>query len=263
MIGTLEPDPRPHTDSEEVTDRRRDDWAGRRIVVTGGAGFVGSHLCDRLINLDCKVICVDNLLTGRRDNLAQLVNSPAFELIEADVASGLPVSGEVDVIFHLACCASPCDYLAHPIETLETCSAGTHRALRLAEATNARFVLASTSEVYGSPREHPQRESYWGNVNPIGLRAPYDEGKRFAEALTSTYRRTRRVNTGIARIFNTYGPRMQTHDGRAVPTLITQALRGEPLTVTGDGNQTVTWVAGDGTIAGCPISLRPVRAPRD
>lgn len=239
MTRTLGPGWGPHADSDELTDGRRlEEWAGHRVVVTGGAGFVGSHLCDRLINLRCEVVCVDNLLTGRHGNLTNLLNAPTFELIEADVASDLPVSGNVDVIFHLASCASPRDYLAHPIETLQTCSAGTHHALRLAEATNARFVLASTSEVYGSPREHPQRESYWGNVNPIGLRAPYDEGKRFAEALTSTYRRTRHVNTGIARIFNTYGPRMQSHDGRAVPTLITQALRGEPLTVSGDGSQT-------------------------
>ena len=217
---------------------RRESWAGRRAIVTGGAGFIGSHLCDRLINLGSHVVCVDNLLTGRRDNLTPLLNSTAFELVEADVSNDLPVAGEVDVIYHLASCASPRDYLAHPVETLDACSVGTHRALRLAEAANARFVLASTSEVYGDPLEHPQRETYWGNVNPIGPRAPYDEGKRFAETLTATYRRTRRVNTGIARIFNTYGPRMKPHDGRAVPTLITQALQSEPLTVTGDGSQT-------------------------
>ena len=223
---------------EQNSGDRRGSWAGRRVIVTGGAGFIGSHLCDKLIALGSEVVCVDNLLTGRRDNLVPLMNSTSFELVEADVSNGLPVSGEVDVIFHLASCASPRDYLAHPVETLDACSAGTHRALRLAEAANARFVLASTSEVYGDPLEHPQRETYWGNVNPIGLRAPYDEGKRFAEALTATYHRNRRVNTGIARIFNTYGPRMKPHDGRAVPTLINQALRSEPLTVTGDGSQT-------------------------
>lgn len=239
MTDVLEPDRSEEAASGDVPDALcAYGWAGRRVVVTGGAGFIGSHLCDRLINLGCNVICVDNLITGRLDNLALLHDSPAFELIQSDVSRELSVSGNIDLIFHLASCASPRAYLTYPIETLETCSAGTHGALRLAEAADARIVLASTSEVYGSPRVHPQPESYWGNVNPIGPRAPYDEDKRFAEALTATYRRIRRVNTAIARIFKTYGPRMRKNDGRVVPTLITQALRGEPLTVTGNGSQT-------------------------
>jgi dTDP-glucose 4,6-dehydratase len=221
-----------------------------RAVVTGGAGFVGSWLCERLLETGVAVLCVDNFVTGSQDNLAGLVGHPDFELLEQDVSVGLDVEGDVDWVLHLACPASPVDYLRLPIETMLVGSQGTKHALDLAERTGARLVLASTSEVYGDPVEHPQRESYWGHVNPIGPRSVYDESKRFAEALTTAYRNERGVDTGIVRIFNTYGPRMRVDDGRAVPAFMSQALAGEPLTVAGDGSQTRSLCFVDDTVAG-------------
>jgi dTDP-glucose 4,6-dehydratase len=210
----------------------------RRAVVTGGAGFLGSHLCDRLLTEDYEVFCVDNLLTGSLENLAEAAVSNRFHFIRADVSEAIPVPDRVDAVLHLASPASPVAYADHPLETLRAGSAGTHNALELARRNGARFLLASTSEVYGNPMVHPQHESYWGNVNPVGPRSVYDEAKRYAEAVTAAYRRSHRVDTAIARFFNTYGPRMRPGDGRAVPTFIEQALRNEPLTVAGDGSQT-------------------------
>ena len=212
--------------------------ARRRAVVTGGAGFLGSHLCRRLLTGGYDVTCVDNLLTGCKENIADLAGTPGFDFAEADITEALPVSPPVDVVAHLASPASPRDYAAHPIQTLSAGSTGTHVALRLAQEAGARFLLASTSEVYGDPVVHPQNEAYWGNVNPLGPRAVYDEAKRYAEALTAAYRRAFGTDTTIARIFNTYGPRMRLGDGRAVPEFIEQALSGAPFTVTGDGSQT-------------------------
>jgi dTDP-glucose 4,6-dehydratase len=222
----------------------RPAYAGARVVVTGGAGFVGSWLCERLLDEGADVVALDNLLTGSRDNIAGLTGRPGFAFVEADVCEPLPVDGHVDHVFHLASVASPVHYLRLPLETLASGSVGTVNALELAGRHGARFVLASTSEVYGDPLEHPQRESYWGNVNPIGPRSVYDESKRFAEATTAAYRRHRGVDTTIARIFNTYGPRMAFEDGRVVPAFVKQALAGEPLTVAGDGGQTrsLCWV---------------------
>ena len=209
-----------------------------RAVVAGGAGFVGSHLCDRLLHEGWEVVCVDSLLTGARENLSDAAAESRFSIQEADITEGLDVEGPVDWIFNLASPASPVDYLAHPIETLEVGALGSLACLRLAERKGAGLFLASTSEVYGDPQVHPQPESYWGNVNPIGPRSVYDEAKRFAEAVTMAFHRTRGVPVRIIRIFNTYGPRMRRHDGRAVPTFIDQALRAEPITVHGDGSQT-------------------------
>ena len=209
-----------------------------RVVVTGGAGFLGSHLCDALIGRGDTVVCVDNLTTGRLANIAHLAGHPAFALREQDVASGIPVANRVDAVAHLASPASPADYLRRPLETLAAGSRGTENALSLAARDGARFVLASTSEVYGDPARHPQPEEYWGNVNPVGPRSVYDEAKRFAEALTAAHHRARGTDTGIVRIFNTFGPRMRAGDGRVVSNFIVQALSGEPLTVYGDGTQT-------------------------
>ncbi|MEO3810633.1 UDP-glucuronic acid decarboxylase family protein [Sphaerisporangium sp. B11E5] len=209
-----------------------------RIVVTGGAGFLGSHLCERLLDRGDTVICIDNFLTGSPRNVSHLLGRPPFRLVECDITGFVHVAGEVDTVLHLASAASPFDYLRYPIETLKVGSIGTLHALGLAKDKGARFVLASTSEVYGDPLEHPQRETYWGNVNPVGPRSVYDEAKRFAESLTTAYRTAHGTDTAIARIFNTYGPRMRPYDGRAIPTFIRQALNGEPLTVTGDGTQT-------------------------
>ncbi|PCG87162.1 epimerase [Streptomyces sp. WZ.A104] len=219
-------------------------------VVTGGAGFIGSHLCDALIRDRFAVVCVDNFLTGSRDNIAHLLGTEHFELVEQDVNDKLAVAGEVDVVFHLASPASPADYLRHPIPTLSVGSIGTLNALELAKVRGARFVLASTSEVYGDPHQHPQTEAYWGNVNPIGPRSVYDEAKRFAEAATAAYRREFGTNTAIVRIFNTFGPRMRTDDGRAVPAFVTRALAGQPLRVTGDGHQSRSLCYVDDTVAG-------------
>jgi len=209
-----------------------------RILITGGAGFIGSHLCERFLAEEDEVICMDNFITGNADNIAQLFPNPRFSYIPQDVTNYIYVKGPVDAILHFASPASPIDYLELPIQTLKVGSLGTHKALGLAKEKGARFLLASTSEVYGDPLVHPQKETYWGNVNPIGPRGVYDEAKRFAEAMTMAYHRTHKVETRIVRIFNTYGPRMRLNDGRVVPNFIAQALRGEDLTVYGDGNQT-------------------------
>ena len=209
-----------------------------RTLVTGGAGFLGSHLCDRLIKEGHKVICMDNLLTGCMDNISHLIGIDQFHFIKHDVTEYIYVEGPLDNIVHFASPASPIDYLELPIQTLKVGSLGTHKALGLTKEKKARFLLASTSEVYGDPLVHPQSEDYYGNVSPIGPRGVYDEAKRFAEAITMAYHRYHGVETRIARIFNTYGPRMRMHDGRVVPAFLCQALRGENLTVFGDGSQT-------------------------
>jgi len=209
-----------------------------RILVTGGAGFLGSHLCDRLLAEGHDVIAMDNLITGTTDNIAHLAGNPHFHFIKHDVTNYIYIKGDLDAILHFASPASPVDYLELPIQTLKVGSLGTHNALGLAMAKGARFLLASTSETYGDPQVHPQPESYWGHVNPIGPRGVYDEAKRFAEAITMAYHRAHGVDTRIVRIFNTYGPRMRIKDGRVVPNFIRQALQGEPLTVYGDGGQT-------------------------
>ncbi len=210
----------------------------RRAVVTGGAGFLGSHLSEHLLAHGYAVLCLDNFLTGKADNVAPLLGDPNFHLLRCDVTEYLHVPGEVDLVLHFASPASPIDYLQLPIETLKVGSIGTLHALGLAKEKKARFVLASTSEVYGDPQVHPQPESYWGHVNPVGPRGVYDEAKRFGEALTMAYRRSHGVDTAIVRIFNTFGERMRPRDGRAIPAFATQALRGEPITVAGDGSQT-------------------------
>jgi dTDP-glucose 4,6-dehydratase len=207
-------------------------------VITGGAGFLGSHLCDRFIAEGHKVIAIDNFITGNPENIAHLIGNKNFQLIHHDITNFIYVEGRVDNILHFASPASPIDYLQLPIQTLKVGSLGTHKALGLAKAKKARLLLASTSEVYGDPLEHPQTESYWGNVNPIGSRGVYDEAKRFAEAMTMAYHRYHGVETRIIRIFNTYGPRMRLNDGRALPSFVDSALKGQPLTVYGDGSQT-------------------------
>lgn len=214
------------------------DLSGARVVVTGGAGFVGSHLCDALVAADASVVVLDNLCTGRRVNLAAIADR--VTLIVHDVTEHIVVDGAVDAVLHLASPASPVDYLRYPIQTLKVGSLGTHNALGLAMSKDARFLLASTSEVYGSPEVHPQPESYWGHVNPVGPRGVYDEAKRFAEALTLAYHREHGVDVRIARIFNTYGPRMRTEDGRVVPAFLAAADAGVPLAIHGDGKQTRT-----------------------
>src|SRR3954469_18080470 len=209
-----------------------------RTVITGGAGFIGSHLCERFLSDGHDVICVDNLLTGSRRNIAHLIDQPRFRFVDHNVSEPIEIDGPVDHVLHFASPASPVDYLAHPIPTLKVGSLGTHNALGLAKLKDARFLLASTSEVYGDPEVHPQREDYWGNVNPIGPRGCYDEAKRFAEAITMAYHRYHGVKTRIVRIFNTYGPRMRLNDGRVLPAFMGQVLRGEDLTVFGKGDQT-------------------------
>ena len=209
-----------------------------RVVVTGAAGFLGSHLCDHLLGKGHSVVGLDNLITGSTRNIEHLAGNDRFKFIMHDVTEYIYVGGAVDAVLHFASPASPIDYLEYPIQTLKVGALGTHKALGLARDKEARFLLASSSEVYGDPLVHPQREEYWGNVNPIGPRGVYDEAKRFGEALSFAYHRTHGINTKIARIFNTYGPRMRSGDGRVVPTFITQALAGKPLTVFGDGNQT-------------------------
>lgn len=209
-----------------------------RILVTGGAGFLGSHLCDRLLKEGHEVIAMDNLITGSTDNIAHLAGRKDFTFIEHNVTNYIYLKGDLDAILHFASPASPVDYLELPIQTLKVGSLGTHNALGLALAKGARLLLASTSEVYGDPQVHPQTEEYWGHVNPIGPRGVYDEAKRFAEAMTMAYHRSHGVETRIVRIFNTYGPRMRLNDGRVVPNFVAQALRGEALTVYGDGSQT-------------------------
>ena len=209
-----------------------------RVLITGGAGFLGSHLCDRFLAEGHQVICMDNLITGKTANIEHLAGRDDFQFIKHDVTNYIFIEGKLDAILHFASPASPIDYLELPIQTLKVGSLGTHKALGLAKEKNARFLLASTSEVYGDPLIHPQPETYWGNVNPIGPRGVYDEAKRFAEAMAMAYHRYHQVDTRIVRIFNTYGPRMRLEDGRVVPNFIAQALRGESLTVYGDGSQT-------------------------
>jgi len=208
-----------------------------RVVLSGGAGFLGSHICDELIARGDEVVALDSFITGRRENLAQLEGEPRFTLVECDVSVEVPVTGPVDSVMHFASPASPFEYLTYPFETLDAGSLGTRLMLDLARANGARFVLASTSEIYGEPLVHPQRESYWGNVNSIGPRAVYDEAKRFAETMTMTYHRELGVDIGIVRIFNTYGPRLRAADGRVVSNFVVQAMDGRPLTVYGDGSQ--------------------------
>ncbi|MCA9772156.1 MAG: SDR family oxidoreductase [Myxococcales bacterium] len=209
-----------------------------RIVITGAAGFVGSYLCEHYLAEGWDVIAMDNMITGNPDNIADLFGNKHFHFIEQDVTNYIYVKGPVDAIMHFASPASPIDYLQHPIQTMKVGALGTHKVLGLAKEKGARVLLASTSETYGDPLEHPQKETYWGNVNPIGPRGVYDEAKRFAEAMMMAYHRTHKVRTRIVRIFNTYGPRMRVEDGRVVPTLISQALRNKDLTVFGDGSQT-------------------------
>ena len=209
-----------------------------RVLITGAAGFLGSHLCDRFLADGHEVVGLDNFLTGNRDNLAHLTGDSRFEFLQHDISSYTYVAGPLDGVLHFASPASPIDYLRHPIATLKVGSLGTHHALGLARAKGARFFMASTSEIYGDPLEHPQRESYWGNVNTIGPRSVYDEAKRFSEAMTMAYHRAHGLDTRIVRIFNTYGPRMRPNDGRVVSNFIIQALRGEPITIYGDGSQT-------------------------
>jgi len=221
-----------------------------RALITGGAGFLGSHLCDRLLQEGMDVICLDNLLTGSTDNIAHLAGHPRFHFINYDVTNYIFVPGPLDYVLHFASPASPADYLQFPIQTLKVGALGTHKVLGLAKEKKARFLLASTSEVYGDPLVHPQPETYWGNVNPTGPRGVYDEAKRFAEALTMAYHRYHGLDTCIARIFNTYGPRMRLQDGRVVPNFIQQALQGEDLTVFGDGSQTRSFCFIDDMVEG-------------
>jgi dTDP-glucose 4,6-dehydratase len=221
-----------------------------RAVVTGGAGFLGSHLCESLISLGYDVVCMDNLLTGNTDNIAHLLGNPHFQFIKHNVVDYIFVEGPVDAVLHFASPASPIDYLELPIQTLKVGSLGTHKTLGLAMEKGARFLLASTSEVYGDPLVNPQPETYWGNVNPIGPRGVYDEAKRFAEAMTMAYRRHHSVDARIVRIFNTYGPRMRPNDGRVVSNFIVQALKGEPLTIYGEGKQTRSFCYVSDLVAG-------------
>jgi len=221
-----------------------------RAVVTGGAGFLGSHLCERLLGEGYEVVCLDNFLTGTPVNVAHLVDEAGFRLVRCDMTDYVHVPGPVDLVLHFASPASPIDYLQLPIETLKVGSIGTLHALGLAKEKSARFVLASTSEVYGDPQVHPQPETYWGHVNPVGPRGVYDEAKRFGEAITMAYRTTHGVDTGIVRIFNTHGPRMRPNDGRAIPAFATQALRGLPITVAGDGSQTRSIIYVDDLVEG-------------
>ena len=221
-----------------------------RVLITGAAGFLGSHLSDRLLVEGHHVIGMDNLITGNPDNLAHLAREPRWQFVRHDVTTFIPVEGPLDGVLHFASPASPIDYLELPIQTLKVGSLGTHNALGLALAKGARFLLASTSEVYGDPLEHPQTEGYWGNVNPVGPRGVYDEAKRFGEAMTMAYHRYHGVDTRIVRIFNTYGPRMRPRDGRVVSNFIVQALRGEPLTVYGDGRQTRSFCYVDDLVEG-------------
>jgi nucleoside-diphosphate-sugar epimerase len=231
-----------------------------RVVVTGGAGFVGSHLCEALMRRGDEVVCVDNLSTGNIANITALSGRPGFTFVQADVSCGVDVPGPVDAVAHLASPASPADYLRLPLQTLAVGSRGSEHALELARRHEARFVLASTSEVYGDPLVHPQHEDYWGHVNPIGPRSVYDEAKRYAEAVTVAYARHYGVNAGIVRIFNTYGPRLRPHDGRVVSSFIRQALAGEPLTIYGDGTQTRSFCFVDDLVGGI-VAMLDCREP--
>jgi dTDP-glucose 4,6-dehydratase len=221
-----------------------------RIVVTGGAGFLGSHLCEQLLARGEQVVCIDNLITGNLANIADLHTTDGFEFLNHDVSTYVDIDGDVDAVLHFASPASPIDYLEKPIQTLKVGSLGTHNTLGLAKAKGATFFIASTSEVYGDPHEHPQRETYWGNVNPVGPRGVYDEAKRFAEAMTMAYHRYHGLDTRIVRIFNTYGPRMRPNDGRVVSNFIVQALQGTNLTIYGDGTQTRSFCFVDDEVRG-------------
>ncbi|KUJ58110.1 dTDP-glucose 4,6-dehydratase [Streptomyces sp. MBT84] len=233
-------------------------------VVTGGAGFIGSHLCATLLDAGTAVTCVDDFSTGRRESVAALLDRPGFTLVQADVAEGFTVGRPPDLLLHLASPASPADYLRLPLHTMDTGSVGTRNALDLAHRSGARFVLASTCEVYGDPQGNPQDERYWGHVNPVGPRGVYDEAKRFGEALTTAHAEAKGTDTGIVRLFNTYGPRMRGQDGRAVPTFIRQALSGQPLTVTGDGRQTRSLCYVDDTVRGIlAAAAHGMRGPVD
>ncbi|MEX0778422.1 MAG: UDP-glucuronic acid decarboxylase family protein [Balneolales bacterium] len=222
----------------------------KRVLITGGAGFLGSHLCERYLKEGYEVICMDNISTGRVENIEHLIGAGEFTFIKYNVTDYIHVPGKLDLILHFASPASPIDYLEMPIQTLKVGSLGTHKALGLAKSKNARFLLASTSEVYGDPLIHPQKEEHWGNVNPIGLRGVYDEAKRFAEALVMAYHRTHSVDSRIVRIFNTYGPRMRLDDGRALPTFIAQAIKREDLSIFGDGSQTRSFCYVDDLVEG-------------
>ncbi|HUF10135.1 MAG TPA: UDP-glucuronic acid decarboxylase family protein [Rhodothermales bacterium] len=233
-----------------------------RTLITGGAGFIGSHLCDLFLQEGHEVICMDNFITGNPENIGHLIGNPRFHLIRHDVSTFVYVPGDLDYILHFASPASPADYLKLPIQTLKVGALGTHNLLGLAKAKEARFLLASTSEVYGDPLVHPQDEEYWGNVNPVGLRGVYDEAKRFAEAITMAYQRYHALETRICRIFNTYGPRMRLNDGRALPAFMTQALRGDPITVFGDGSQTRSFCYVDDLVSGIhKLLVSPVAVP--
>jgi dTDP-glucose 4,6-dehydratase len=223
---------------------------GVRTVITGGAGFIGSHLCERFLEMGHEVVCVDNIITGALANIEHLGTNTRFSFIHHDVSHPLELDESVDNVLHFASPASPVDYLKYPIQTLKVGSLGTHNTLGLAKAKGARYLVASTSEVYGDPEQHPQREEYWGHVNPIGVRGVYDEAKRFSEAITMAYHRAHGVNTHICRIFNTYGPRMRLDDGRVLPNFMGQALRGEPLTIYGDGSQTRSFQFVDDLVEG-------------
>ncbi len=228
----------------------------KRILVTGGAGFIGSHLCEKLLEEGYRVVCMDNYITGNKRNIEHLVGRKHIEFIEHDVSKYITIEGPLDFIMHFASPASPIDYLELPIQTLKVGSLGTHNALGLARAKGAGFLLASTSEVYGDPKIHPQPESYWGNVNPIGPRGVYDEAKRFAEAMTMAYQRVHKIDTKIVRIFNTHGPRMRVKDGRAIPAFISQALAGNPITVFGDGSQTRSFCYIDDLVEGIILLMK-------
>jgi dTDP-glucose 4,6-dehydratase len=227
-----------------------------RALVTGGAGFLGSHLCERLLADGCEVVCMDNLITGALSNIEHLIGQDGFRFVKHDVTNFIHVPGDLDFILHFASPASPIDYLELPIQTLKVGALGTHKALGLAKEKGARLLLASTSEVYGDPLVHPQTEDYWGNVNPVGPRGVYDEAKRFAEAMTQAYQRVHGVETRIVRIFNTYGPRMRLEDGRVLPAFMSQGLRGEPMTVFGDGSQTRSFCFVDDLVEGILRLLR-------
>lgn len=219
-------------------------------MVTGGAGFLGSHLCDTLIKREYSVICIDNFITGRHENIDHLKNHPSFEFMEHDITKHISIEGRLDAIFHFASPASPVDYQKIPIQTLKTGALGTHNVLGVAKAKGARVLVASTSEIYGDPLSHPQKEEDWGNVNPIGPRSCYDEAKRFLEAITMAYHRAHKIDTRIVRIFNTYGPRQRLNDGRVIPTFMTQSLQGDDITIFGDGTQTRSFCYVDDLIEG-------------
>lgn len=247
---------------QKVKEKKAKESAVSTCLITGGAGFIGSHLCDRLLEEGYRVVCMDNLITGKVSNIARLEGKTDFKFIKHDVTKYIDLDENIDCVLHFASPASPVDYLKFPIQTLKVGSLGTHNALGLAKAKDAKFLLASTSEVYGDPLINPQKEDYWGNVNPIGPRGVYDEAKRFAEALALAYHRTHKIDVKIARIFNTHGPRMRKEDGRAIPNFINQALNGAPLTVFGDGSQTRSFCYISDLVEGiCRLMLSNLNEP--